>query len=212
VRSQPADLAADELSTVLAEGWGLHVASLEYVPAGGGSYHWRVTGADGRPHFVTADDLDGKDWLGSTRGAVFSGLKRALSTAFVLRHDVGLDFVVAPATGRDGEVLCRLGGRYAVSVFPFLAGRSYPFGPYPDARLRGMALDMMAALHQSTSAVRELAPGHVPSFGGLAELDAFLLDPDRLGHRRPRPAGARCSPDRRTWRCRRRPLPGGGRP
>jgi len=38
---------------------------------------------------------------------------------------------------------------------------------------------MIAALHQSTPAVRGRAPHHVPRFAGRGDLDAFLLDPDR---------------------------------
>jgi len=173
------DLVPERLGQALAEGWRLHAASMEYVPEGGGSHHWKLTGDDRLPHFVTVDDLDNKDWLGDTREAVFKGLGRALGTAAALRHEVGLPFVVAPIAARDGELLRRLDDRYTVSVFPFLAGRSYPFGPYTDARLRGLALDMIAALHQSTPAVRGRAPHHVPRFAGRGDLDAFLLDLDR---------------------------------
>ena len=169
----------ERLGKALAEGWRLRAASMEHVPEGGGSYHWKLTGEDGQPRFVTVDDLDDKDWMGDTRGAVFEGLWRALSTAAALRYGVGLEFVVAPIAARDGEFLRRLDGRYTVSVFPFLAGRSYRFGPYPDARLRGLALDMIAALHRSTPAVRGRAPRHVPRFAGRGDLNAFLLDPDR---------------------------------
>jgi spectinomycin phosphotransferase len=173
------DLVPERLGRALAEGWRLHAASMEYVPEGGGSHHWKLTGDDRLCHFVTVDDLDNKDWLGDTRKAVFKGLGRALDTAAALRHEVGLPFVVAPIAARDGELLRRLDDRYTVSVFPFLAGRSYPFGPYTDARLRGLALDMIAALHQSTPAVRGRAPHHVPRFAGRGDLDAFLRDPDR---------------------------------
>ena len=179
MRSLPADLVPERVGKTLAQGWRLRAMSMEYVPEGGGSYHWKVTGEDGRPHFVTVDDLDDKDWMGDTRGAVLEGLRRALGTAAALRYGAGLEFVVAPIAARDGKLLRRLDGRYTVSVFPFLAGRSYPFGPYADARLRGRALDMIAALHRSTPAVRGRAPHHVPRFGGQADLNAFLLDPGR---------------------------------
>ena len=179
MRSPPEDLVPERLGKALAEGWDLPTASLEYVPEGGGGYHWKLTSEDGQPHFVTVDDLDDKDWIGDTRAAAFDGLGRALGTAAALRHEAGLEFVVAPTAARDGKPLRRLDGRYTVSVFPFLAGRSYPFGPYPDARLRGRALDMIAALHQSTPAVAGLAPGHIPRFAGRGDLDAFLLDPGR---------------------------------
>ena len=179
MRSPPEDLVPERLSKTLAEGWNLRAAAMDYVPEGGGGYHWKLTGEDGQPHFVTVDDLDDKDWMADTRTAVFEGLGRALSTAATLRYEAGLEFVVAPTAARDGEPLRRLDGRYTVSVFPFLAGHSYPFGPYTDARLRGLALDMIAALHQSTPAVAASAPHHVPRFAGRGDLTAFLLDPDR---------------------------------
>jgi spectinomycin phosphotransferase len=169
----------ERLAQALAEGWGLRAASLEHVPEGGGSYHWKLAGDDGQARFVTVDDLDGKDWLGDTRGAVFAGLGRALGTAAALRYEEGLELVLAPIAARGGELLRRLDDRYSVCVFPFLAGRSYRFGPYNDARLRARALDMIAALHQATPAVRGRAPHYVPRFTGRGDLDAFVLDPGR---------------------------------
>ena len=136
MRSPPADLAWDHLAEALYRGWGVQVESMDYVPEGGGSHHWAVTDCSGRHHFVTVDDLGTKDWLGDTFDAAFDGLRRSLVTALALRSAAGLEFVVAPVPALDGEVLRRLDQRYSVSVFPYLAGRSYPFGPYPDAELR----------------------------------------------------------------------------
>ena len=177
VRSHPADLAPERLRQELADGWRVQAASLEYVPEGAGGYHWKVTDTNGQARFVTVDDLDDKDWIGRTRQAVFDGLTRALSTAVALRFDAGLEFVVAPLATSDGDLLRRLDGRYTVSVFPFLAGPSHPFGPYADERLRDAALEMIAALHQATPVVRDRAPRHVLSFTGRGDLDAFLLAP-----------------------------------
>jgi spectinomycin phosphotransferase len=179
VQSPPDDLVQQDVGKAVAEGWRVRAASMEYLPEGGGSHHWVLTDGDGLRHFVTVDDLDGKDWLGDARQAVFEGLQRAFGVAAELRHRAGLEFVAAPVPARDGELARRLDSRYAVSVFPFLAGRSYPFGPYPDERLRGQALELIAALHQSTPAVRELAPVHVPGCNGRGDLDAFLIDPGR---------------------------------
>ena len=179
VRSPPEDLIPERLTDALAEGWGLSVAAMKYVPEGGGSHHWKSTAADGEPHFVTVDDLDTKDWLGLTRDSVFHGLGRALDTAGVLRHRAGLDFVLAAVAAHNGDQVRRLDARYAISAFPFLAGRSFPFGDYPDSGLRDSALDLVIALHRSTAAVRELAPRHVLNFEYRPDLEAFLLDPDR---------------------------------
>lgn len=148
------------------------------MPEGGGSHHWKLVDDDRQPYFVTVDDLDDKDWFGSSREAVFDGLRSALATAATLRYGAGLDFVMAPIATRDGQHLRRVDARYAASVFRFLAGHSHAFGPYQDPRLRSQVLDMIAALHQSTPAVRDCAPRHVIGFAGRADLDACLLSPD----------------------------------
>src|SRR5436190_9472667 len=133
MRSPPVGLARGDLAAALAGGWGLRGAGLTYVPQGGGSHHWRLDGDDGRRWFVTVDDLDGKDWLGSDRETVFAGLGRGLATAAALRDTAGLEFVLAPVAAQNGELLHRLCNRYAVSVYPFADGHSFAFGPYPDA-------------------------------------------------------------------------------
>src|SRR5215472_11342567 len=114
----------------------------------------------------------------STARTGWAGLRRALRTAAALRRQADLAFVVAPDPALDGEPLRRVDDRYSVSVFPFLTGRSYPFGPYRDELLCGQVLDMITALHRSTPAVRGLAPVHVPGFTGRPELDAFLREPE----------------------------------
>ena len=172
------DLARGDLAAALAGGWGLRGAALAYVPQGGGSHHWKLVCDDGRPWFVTVDDLDGKDWLGSDRETVFGGLGAALATAAALRDAAGLDFVLAPVAARDGELLHRLGDRYAVAVYPFVDGHSFAFGPYPEA-LRRAVLDLIAALHRATPQVRDRAPRHVLRVAGYADLDAFLQEHSR---------------------------------
>ncbi|HET7017535.1 MAG TPA: phosphotransferase [Streptosporangiaceae bacterium] len=179
MRSLPTDLEPERLRAALASGWDLGSGSLEYLPEGGGAYHWQLTGRQGQRHFVTVDDLDSKDWIGTTRSEVFAGLGRALGTATTLANEAELEFVVAPIAAEDGEPLRRIDDRYAVSVFPFLPGRSFPFGPYADERLRLEALDLVAALHQATAVVRDRAPAHVPGFAGRADLAAFLGEPDQ---------------------------------
>lgn len=190
MRSAPPDLLPERLASALAEGWGLRAASLDYRPVGGGSHHWLVADGHGPHRFVTVDDLDGKDWFGGTREAVSGGLRCALRTAAALRRQADLEFVVAPLPDFGGEPLRRVDDRYTVSVFPFLGGHSFPFGGFPDAEVRGQVLEMIAALHRSTPAVRDLAPAHVPSFTGRPGLNEFLLDPGRPWHGGPFSAGA----------------------
>jgi spectinomycin phosphotransferase len=193
VRSAPEDLAPASIAQALAEGWGLHAASMQYVPEGGGSHHWQVVDRWGQRHFVNVDDLDNKDWIADARDAVFHGLASALRTAATLRDEAGLTFVVSPIPTLDGDLLRRLDQRYAVSVNPYLAGRSFAFGPYTDPHLRDRALDMISALHAATPAVRGAAPLHTPGFAGRRDLDAFLVDPDRPWH-----AGPYAEPARRA--------------
>jgi spectinomycin phosphotransferase len=190
VRSAPTDLLPERLASALAEGWQLHADSLEYLPVGGGSHHWLLVDGNGTRRFITVDDLDGKDWFGGTRPAVSQGLRRALRTAAALRGQAGLEFVVAPLPDSGGEPLRQVDDRYTVSVFPFLAGHSFPFDGFPDAEVRGQVLEMVAALHRSPAVVRGLAPVHVPSFTDRDGLGAFVLDPGRPWHGGPYSAGA----------------------
>jgi len=179
VRSAPGDLETGSLLAAVAEGWGLDPTTIEYLPKGAGSHHWRLASAKGGLHFVTVDNLDAKPWLGDRRDAVFDGLGHALGTAAALREEAGLEFVVAPIAGRGGEPVRRLDDRYAVSVFPFLAGRSYPFGAHDDPWLRAEAVEMIAALHRSALAGLDIAVSQVPGVGDRAELERFLADPGR---------------------------------
>src|SRR5262245_40494834 len=108
MRTAPSDLAPATVAEALADGWGLRAASMEYVPEGGGSHHWKMLDQQGQPHFVTVDDLDDKDWMADTREAVFYGLTSAWRVAATLRYETGLSFVVAPVPTPDGDLLRRL--------------------------------------------------------------------------------------------------------
>jgi spectinomycin phosphotransferase len=90
---------------------------------------------------------------------------------------------------RDGDLLHRLGDRYAVAVYPFVDGHSFAFGPYPDD-LRNAVLDLIAALHRATPQVRDRAPRHVLQIAGWPDLDAFLQEPGRVWDSGPFAAGA----------------------
>ncbi len=152
---------------------------MSYVPEGGGSHHWKVTDASGGVIFVRVDDLDDKDWLGDTRDVVFERLGRALATAGALRTNAELSFVVAPSPANDGSLVRRLTSRYAISVYSYLAGVSYPFGLYTEHAVRSAAMEMVTAVHSATPIVGHLAPPHVPRIGRRDHLDAFLRDPDQ---------------------------------
>jgi spectinomycin phosphotransferase len=176
MRALPDELETRALIPVLADGWGFDVASAEYAPVGGGSYHWVVTDHEEGRGFVTVDDLDWKPWLGETRASVFEGLRRAFDTAVALSES-GVDFVVAPIPDASGESLRRLTPRYSIALFPFVAGRVGRFGRYERAE-RAAFLMMLDELHRATPVVVSVAGSvdlHLP---GRPELEAAVDDLD----------------------------------
>src|SRR5258708_2162995 len=94
MRSPPETIGVTDVANALLGHWGFAVDRLDYLPEGGGAYHWVAETSDPRRWFVTVDDLDTKQWLGSDRDAVFAGLLTAYRIAIDLRHNAGLDFVV----------------------------------------------------------------------------------------------------------------------
>lgn len=178
MRSAPDDLTADRIVQELVERWLVQASSIDYVPEGGGSHHWRVVSTEGRAYFVTVDDLDNKTWLGEDRESVSAGVRQAYATTDTLRHAAGLSFVLSPLAAHSGELLHRLSDRYTVSVFTYVDGHSFPFGPYRESGLRARAIELIATLHQATPAVRERAPVHKLGYSGRQDLTAFLTEPN----------------------------------
>jgi hypothetical protein len=157
VLTPPADLAEAALAAALAQGWGLAVTALEYRPVGWGSHHWDVTDAAGARWFVTVDELE-KNRVGRSEplAAAFGRLRASLAAARDLR-DCGADFVLAPVPGGDGEPVVRLGGRFAVAVYPFIAGRSFEWGEFASADHRLRVLDLVVAVHTAPATARQHA-------------------------------------------------------
>lgn len=177
----PAELDDTTVGDAVAAGWGVAVRDLRYLSVGGGGYHWHLRDTDGGELFVTVDDLDAKDWLGEDRPTVARGLNESLATAWWLRDEASLAFVVAQLGALDGQPLVRLGDRYAISVTPFLEGHSYPFGPHTDAARRRRILDALIALHSVCPPAG--IPNHArPRIGARADLEAFLREPGDAWH------------------------------
>jgi spectinomycin phosphotransferase len=149
VRSWPLGVEEGELIVALADGWRIDAATAEYAAVG--SYHLVMRDGEGTRWFVTVDDLDRKDWLGETRTAAFEGLRTAMDTAAALQSQAALEFVVAPIPTLGGETLRPLGSKFAVGVFPFLSGAGGRFGDGISEEERAELVDMLAALHRSTS-------------------------------------------------------------
>jgi spectinomycin phosphotransferase len=153
VRLAPLDLDPAQLVNGLHQAWGLHVDALQYVAIGGGSHHWDASTSDGKRLWLSVDDLQDKPFLGGAPEVVRNELQRALRLARVLRDDARLEFVVAPLPTRGGEVLWPVGTRYALAVYPFLQGRTLPFGQPMPSTERQQLVDMLKRLHSATPLV-----------------------------------------------------------
>lgn len=142
---------APDLVDVLAREWGVTVSSLDYVPVGYGSHHWSAG-----DWFVNLDEP-------ADPGELWS----ALSAAVALDRD----FVLAPRPTLDGAPLARV-GRFAVSLYPFVAGESFAYGEFPSGEHQRAVLELVAAIH--TSGV-PAAPEDL-TIECRAELEATLAD------------------------------------
>jgi spectinomycin phosphotransferase len=176
MRAVPEGLDERALVDALRDGWGWTAVDRVYVPVGGGSYHWRIEDDTGVPHWVTVDDLDHKEFLGDTRDVVLDGLRRAFDAARAVRAG-GLEFVVAPVPTRGGESVRPVAGRYAVSVFPYLAAPAGRFGEHRTPAERAAVVDALVRLHRvPAGAVRGVRPA-VPHRAGLDRALAELGRP-----------------------------------
>jgi hypothetical protein len=173
------DLDERVIATALASGWALDAESLEYAAVGFGSHHWIAVGRDGRRCFVTVDELDRPS---GAPDVAFSRLTAAFETARRLR-DGGLEFVVAPTPNADGDVLCRLSDRFAMSVYPYLEGTAGRFGEYGSPADARAVCALLERLHAATATVTDVArredftlPCRPQLEAALASLDAPWSD------------------------------------
>ncbi|SFR29706.1 spectinomycin phosphotransferase [Lentzea waywayandensis] len=127
-----------------------------YAPVGFGDYHWTVYDR----WFTSVSDLTTKP---------LAGLRQAMETAASLGEQ--LPFVVAPVRADDGDTVVLLNDRYALSVFPYVTGKSGSFG---DPVHAGVS-ELLAALHRCAPPDgTPVAPIDVP---GRAVLTALLDEP-----------------------------------
>jgi spectinomycin phosphotransferase len=189
MKGRPPGLGDDQVALTLARHWHIDAPELRYLPVGAGSYHWSVRDSAGRRWFATADDLDGKGWLGTDRDTVRAGLATAMETAVALRR-AGLAFVLAPVPDGDGATVVPAGPRYTVSVFPFVDGTSGRFGEEPPPGHLEEVTGLLAALHQAAPAATGVRTARI-GLPRRADLEAALGD---LG--RPWPGGPFAEPAR----------------
>jgi spectinomycin phosphotransferase len=172
VLTEPRDLDRVELEQLLERLWGLRDPTLDYLPVGFGSHHWRCE-SQNTHSFISVDDLEAGFQAGPDTDAAFAALNRAFRTAAALRDDAGLEFVVAPRADDEGLVLRRLSDRYAVRVSPLIEGESSGFGAYeaPEDRRRMGAV--LGRLHAATERVAAGLPRResfeLPSRAALEE-------------------------------------------
>lgn len=175
MRDRPAGLAEAELMMALTEGWGIEPRSVEYLPVGAGSYHWSVVDQHGTAWFVKVDDLGVED---VARDGAFDRLGQSFGAALALRRDAGLDFVLAPIPTATDAAVWRLTSRYALSVFPMVAGAAGHFGSHrPEDRVE--VIDLLAELHEATPIVADTASRADLVLPGRDKLEEALQDLDR---------------------------------
>jgi hypothetical protein len=156
VLTRPQGLTDTDVAGAVSAGWDVSISDIEYAPVGFGSFHWRAR-SGGKAWFVTADDtaLRRFDPAEPTEHVV-RRLGAALRSALALRES-GCEFVVAPITTVTGAVLHLVADRWIVCLYPFVDGRSQPFGPYPTDATRHAVVELVAATHAATDAARDHA-------------------------------------------------------
>ena len=168
MREPPGDLDPDTLRRGLADGWGVAARTMEYRAVGAGGHHWAVR-ERAAAWFVSVQPVDDPS---------FEQLGRAFGVAQVLRHDAGLEFVLAPVPAGNGAPLVRLTDGYALAVYPLVEGSSGAFGPHPAAD-RDAVLGLLDRLHRATPAVAGIAPRAELRLPGRRGLVAALAELDR---------------------------------
>jgi spectinomycin phosphotransferase len=175
VKPPPEQVDVGSLAQILASEWGFIATTIEHLPVGF-SHHWVVADGAGERRFVTVDDLDRPAGLG------LADLRRAFDTAIALRERAALEFVLAPLPTRHGASVEPLDSRYTVAVFPFVAGTPGESGRFATTGERADIVRLLAALHDSTPNVREMAPTCDWKLSGRPHFEAALRDLDHEWH------------------------------
>ena len=175
--TKPDDLADETIVAALAAGWDFEPVDFVYQTVGFGSHHWRAVPRDGDARFVTVDDLRTNQLstpVGTT-DAAFDRFNHAFRTAWALGEEAGLDFVVAPLVGVDGDVVARLDERYAMVVHPYLrAARAGDNGEFRSAHDRAAVLEQIVQLHASTEVAAPYAGVEAGFLPGRRQLASAL--------------------------------------
>lgn len=144
---EPGDLPRHALVASLADGWNIVPTTLTYQPVGFGSHHWLATAAD-RRWFVTVDDLAAKRRDAEEPFDTADARLRAALSAARTARDRGLEFVVAPIVGVNGDVVRRVGDRFSVAVYPFVDGVTRGWADFGSIDERLAVVDLIVDLHE----------------------------------------------------------------
>lgn len=167
MRSRPDDVTDQAIASAVAGHWSIDVEVIEPALVGFGSHHWLLTDGSGRQWFGTADRV-ADDPVRAQR------LAAALRTAYRLRHDCGLDFVVAPLPGHDDQLQV-VTGAYAVALYPHLERNR------DDGADTGQLITMVAGIHAATPRLTDTAPIDDFVVDGRDILQAAIADPGSIG-------------------------------
>jgi hypothetical protein len=155
----PDDFSDGLVIAALTKGWGLRCLALSYLPVGWGSHHWDATDDAGVRWFVTVDELNARRWSSTEPlAAARARLEASLRTAVDLAAS-GLRFVHPPVPSGTGSPLVQLpeASRFAVSLYPFVAGQSFAWGEFSSAEHRLAVVDCIAAIHSAPPEARRHA-------------------------------------------------------
>jgi spectinomycin phosphotransferase len=156
VLSRPSFITDDAIATAVAAHWLPEAAEADYLPWGFGAHHWRVAGG-GMVLFVTLDEVAPRHTPASLEAAYAGAAALAAG---------GLDIVCAPLPARSSGRFTIDIGPGALSVTPWLDGRSPSEEAAREPRHVRQVVAALAALHRAEppDGVPSWAPRVGPAF------------------------------------------------
>ena len=142
----PSNLADTEVLDLVRSGWSPTVDRVEHLAVGFGAHHWRAEQAGVPIWFVTYDRFSGRHTASSLSAAYTGAIELA---------EQGLEFVLAPASARSGEVLLLVADG-ALSCTPWVTGEVVGQGPLIDAATAAQNIADLTRLHTF------VPPVHIP--------------------------------------------------
>ena len=133
----PSNLTDTEVLELVRSGWCQAVDRVEHLAVGFGAHHWRAEQAGVPIWFVTYDRFSDRHTASSLAAAYTGAIELA---------EGGLQFVLAPALARFGDVLLPVAGG-ALSCTPWVTGQVVGEGPLIDAATAAQNIADLTTLH-----------------------------------------------------------------